>query len=532
MLNLKELKFSYKSEDWQNTFVGIKKSKSSDDFEFQLPKGFDSFPTESFTSVKNLFFKTYKTYRKFFEEKKKLAEDSMLDGFSEVDDGYKLEGKDGQTISYSKLNMLDSILDAYNELLILSIKNKLSRTNEIDYSKIHKYLHKAIFIDEETVFIDEMEFPKKIIDSDCPVLIQMFCFIYSEIKQALEEEFESNRVKSLATEFRDSYLTHDSSIFEEETFDETMAILKDVLDEVDRATPYKDADYWHFYDAVYKFLYGENEESNDEEGKIWGISNFAILWEELCFSEAKQRLNENQLLFADRIGIVETFNQFKNPFFLQINAHRDKKRKLRPDLVISNYEGAIDIDHLQKVYTVDTIKIGEHVNVKLTPRIKNHEFYEIDNIYLKYVSKNPKHIQYPSEQRFLNVASIHRNEFFSEVNDYFNGLTLNELMSKRPCIFKFTVIDYKYIAEETCTATYLSEERKLDIQKQLVYEFALQLNFSGSETNSEFWIPCFFIDDKDFQVVLNPHRQFTDAGITIYKRNFLKLQEVYLAENE
>ncbi|MBK8109931.1 MAG: hypothetical protein IPK46_06135 [Saprospiraceae bacterium] len=75
-----------------------------------------------------------------------------------------------------------------------------------------------------------------------------------------------------------------------------MAILKDVLDEIDRTTPYKDADYWHFYDAVYKFLYGENEDPNDDEGNVWGMSNFAVLWEELCFAESKQRLTETQLL--------------------------------------------------------------------------------------------------------------------------------------------------------------------------------------------------------------------------------------------
>jgi hypothetical protein len=257
MLNLKELTFSYKPLDWQDTFVGIKKNKETDKFEFQLPKGFQQFPTEQFSSVKTLFFRTYKTYRKFFEEKKRLSEENMFDGFNESDKGYSLESKDGETISYSKLNMLDAILDAYNELQILTIKNKLSRTNEIDYTKIHRYLHKAIFVDEETVFIDEMEFPKKIIDADSPTIIEMFCFIYSEIKSALEEKIESDRVKTLSSEFRDKHLTHESSIFEEETFEETIAILKDVLDEIDRTTPYKDSDYWHFYDAIYKFLYGE-----------------------------------------------------------------------------------------------------------------------------------------------------------------------------------------------------------------------------------------------------------------------------------
>lgn len=532
MINLKELSFSYIAADWQDTFVGIKKNKQTNRFEFQLPKGFGEFPTGEFSSVKNLFFKTYKTYRKFFDEKKRLAEDNQLDGFSELENGYTLESKEGQTISYSKLNMLDSILDAYNELLILTIKNKLSRTNEIDYSKIHKYLHKAIFIDEETAFVDEMEFPKKVIDPDSPTLVQMFCFIYVEIKQALEESIESERVKVHSNEFRESFLTHDSSIFDEETFEETMAVLKDVLDEIDRTSPYKDSDYWHFYDAIYKFLYGENDDPSEENGNIWGMTNFTVLWEELCFADAKQRLTETQIIFADRIGIVETFNNFESPFYLQINA-RSNKRKLRPDLVFTNFTGSVEMEHFKRIYNVQEIRVLDHTNVKLTSKFQNHDYYDLDNIYLKYVNKNPKHVQHPNDDRFLNVTSNQRQDFFNEVNEYFGRLSLKELMLKKPCVFNFTVVDYKYITEQSCTTYALSEERKLDIKKQLVYEFALQLNYFGSWTYSEFWIPYFFDDnEQDFEVVKNPNRQFTNSRIVIYKRNFLKLQEIYLSINE
>jgi hypothetical protein len=171
--------------------------------------------------------------------------------------------------------------------------------------------------------------------------------------------------------------------------------------------------------------------------------------------------------------------------------------------------------------------------VKLTPKFQNHDFYELDNIYLKYVNRNPRHIAQPNEDRFLNVTSNHRNDFFTEINNYFSNLSLSELMVKKPCVFNFTVIDYKYITAETCTATSLNEERKLDIKKQLVYEFALQLNYFGSWTFSEFWIPFFFDDnEKDFEAITNPNVMFTNSKIVIYKRNFLKLQESYIKVDE
>ena len=110
---------------------------------------------------------------------------------------------------------------------------------------------------------------------------------------------------------------------------------------------------------------------------------------------------------------------------------------------------------------------------------------------------------------------------------------VRDLMKKKPCIFNFDVTDYKYITEETCCAKNLSEERKLDIKKQLVYELALQLNYAGGWTYSEFWIPHFFDDnEKDFEEVTGLNQLFTSSKITVYKRNFLKLQELYITENE
>jgi hypothetical protein len=527
MLNLKELTFSFRSEDWQDTFVGIKKN-SSNKFEFHLPKGFENFPTDSYSSVKDLFFKTYKTYRKFFEEKKSLSDQNQLDGFSELQNGYSIESKDGQTVSYSKLNMLDSILDAYNELTILSVKNKLSQSQDIDYSRIHLYMHKAIFVDEDTLFVEEMEFNKKVVDIDSPTLVQLFCFIYVEIKHALEEEVESNRATSLANELRDKFLTHDSSIFEEETFEGTLLTLKDLLDSIDRTTPYKDVDYWLFYDAIYRFLYGENENPDDEDGNIWGITNFAILWEELCFKEAQLRLTESRLLFADRIGKTQTYNSFKSPFYLQINQHANKRRFLRPDLVYTNLDEENVAQYLSKIYYISSWVYKEDTVFRLRKYNIDFPNIEIDRIYEEFVLLNPNYNV--NDDRSKVITSAFYNKFLSRAKEFI--LTLDSARKPqhlRPFNFDFTIIDYKYIAEYTCNTSILSETRRLDIQKQLVYEYAMQLNYPSSKTNSEFWIPSFFDNiEDDFKEVENLNRHFIDARIKVFKRNFVKLQQLYI----
>ena len=427
--------------------------------------------------------------------------------------------------------MLDSILDAYNELTILSVKNKLSQSQDIDYSKIHLYMHKAIFVDEDTLFVDEMEFNKKIVDTDSPTLVQLFCFIYVEIKQALEEEIESTRAISLSNELKDKYLTHDSSIFDEETFEGTLLVLKDLLDAIDRTTPYKDVDYWLFYEAIYRFLYGENENSDDEDGNIWGISNFAILWEELCFKEAQLRLTENRLLFADRIGKTQTYNGFQSPFFLQINAHETKRRFLRPDLVYTYFDTEITPHYLSKIYGTKSWLYKGGTNLRMWKKHAGIPLPELDRIYVEFVKQNPRYLHNDDQTKF--VASEYYDAFLNKITEYLlSPNSTKALTAISPFVFDFVIIDYKYIAEQTCAAANLSDGRKLDVQKQLVYEYALQLNYHHSKTKSEFWIPHFFEEvDGDFEEVQILNRLFSDAKVKVVKRNFLKLQQIYISND-
>ncbi len=353
-----------------NNFVGIKRNQANSQLEFCLPKGFDNFPKGDFDSLKKMFFRTYKTYRKFFEEKKELTDTKSFDGFSEFSGGYTLTGKGENIATYSKLNVFDSILDAYNELQILSLQSKLSRSSEINYSRIEKYLHRGVYLDDDAVFIDEMEIPKKIIDLDSPTLVQMFCYIYTEIKSALEENVESHRTKALAQDFKEKYLSQQSSLFDQETFSETLTILKDTLDDIEKFTAYKDEDYWHFFEAIYTFLYGENEYDNSEDGTVWGLDNFAFIWEELCFNYASSsQYKMEQILFADRFGKFSSYNDFRNPFTVQINGQH--KRYLRPDLVVTDNDLLKDdfLDTMKKIFGFETIALdfgnNQYDNLKL-----------------------------------------------------------------------------------------------------------------------------------------------------------------------
>lgn len=563
MFDLQELSVKTNYAGELGNFVGIRRSPSNNSLEFCLPKGFENFPSENFDSMKKMFFRTYKTYRKFFQEKQQLSDNKSFDGFNEFDGGYKLIGKDEQIATYSKLNVFDKILDAYSELQILTLQNKLAKSNDINYSRIDKYLHQGIFFDDDTVFIDEMEIPKKVIDLESPTLVQMFCYIYKEIKSALEEEVESHRTNSLAQEFKEKYLSQNSSLFDKETFSETLTILKDTLNDIDKFTAYKDEDYWHFFEAIYTFLYGENEFDNKEKGTIWGLDNFSLIWEELCFNYAStEEYNSGNIVFADRFGRFYTYNSFKNPFLIFINTKFP--RYIRPDLVVvdetpsqwkekvmdfldefqNNNDGHIDdlIDFtfkfLKDIFTLERVEIPhtDYVNLRLIPTIENHTYNDIWNIYQTFVNRNPKVIREPLKDYFRNVADLHKNDFVQAVLMKIIEYKLEHLLNRKPLIFDFTIIDYKYVAEPLFQHQNLIPERQHDIKKQLVYEMALQSGYDTIKTKSQFWIPYYFKDEESseeidvWENVTQLNNSLRKNGIKVRKLNFEYLQELYLQQ--
>jgi hypothetical protein len=179
------------------SFVGLKRKENSERLEFWLPLGFDTFETEitnptSFDRVKNFFFKMYRTFHTYKVRKlNQISEEEKnknRDGVFEFENGFSFVNENNeQIIFYGKLNALDKILEGYDELRISSLEKKQVRSHEIDYSKIHRYMHQAIYLDDDVIYLDEMNIAKNVLIQDSPPIIQLFCFIYTEIKKELEE---------------------------------------------------------------------------------------------------------------------------------------------------------------------------------------------------------------------------------------------------------------------------------------------------------------------------------------------------------
>lgn len=502
------------------SFVGLQRNSQTGKLEFWLPLGFDEFDHTDFNQVKSFFFKIYRTFKIYLQRKEarifREAQATDRDGIIENKNGFSFMNKNNdQVVFYGKLNALDKILEGYDELRITSLERKQLKSDKIDYSQIHRYMHQAIYLDNDVIYIDEMNVSKSILLNNSPPILQIFCFIYTEIKKELEDlENVANRAFELADEYRDNYLQPGSSLFVEDSFTDTLNILRETLDIIDITTTYKDENYWHFFEAVESFLYGEKQ--NDTEGVYWGFSSFYDIWEDMCqFYVLNIPKYKKKVLFAESEGTLKKY-QLNNeslkyssihPFELSLN-QLSKTRVLRPDLVL--------MQKSEEYYQATQIS-GGNFKVRLKPELyKNHpkireEFSKYTSIPEPGVSFRPKKM---SRSQLKNFKKI-----------------LNKVIEKAPV----KVVDYKYMKiddYETYSPNDVNAEGvnkvKDDIQKQLIYEWTIQKNWK-CKTKSEFWIPYFSSDQSKFQEVHPIHNpEIKQTKIKIVKTNFNILQEFYI----
>jgi hypothetical protein len=336
------------------SFVGF--LEEEDQVYFYLPKGFQDCLKDlnTFKAKRDLFFLLYKTFRKFKavctdkgyltpgDQMLTLDRDGLLDG--ESGSGIALE-LDEPIIFYSKLDKIGTLLDAYDDYKIAALGCRLQRTEDIDLSKIHKYLHQGIFLPNGSVYVDSMILSRQQIKFESTDIIALYCYLVREIKLQLGDDI-SPETNSLAENFSHRYLGAEDSLFVEHSCDIVANSLKDALDIIDQRTPVKDSDYAQFYDVIEQFLYGEWQQN--EDGKIWGINNFHCVWESICLNYIAKNVPIRNLLFIDQTFISEKLLEkwSKSEKIMDLaNIFQVNGRRLIPDAVISPSLKEIELDN-------------------------------------------------------------------------------------------------------------------------------------------------------------------------------------------
>jgi hypothetical protein len=541
MFNFKKLILN-KDASESDPFVGIRRSASKDGMEFRLPRGFADFPENDFNATKDLFFRMYRTFKKFerdhsdeinIDENKKRK-----DNIETKRNGYRfLDSEDCDVVLYSKISVIENLLEAYEDLSLDVIERQVGREERIDYSKIDKYLDRAIYqeenVDEYVIYIDSMDLPKNVVQYNSSNLIDMFCFILNELNNELKQETDS-RVRELSSKFKEQHLGCHQSLFDENTFEETMIALKDILDNINKSTAYKDNDYWRLYEAIESFLYGELDMSNPyEDGVFWGISNFWQIWEDMCNTYIFTHRDEYDIIYADTnikingnnvanctCGSRHLFKKtdFENPFFIEFKRER---RWLRPDLVYY-----AKLDAFFPFVKFDIINDnGNFIDFNICPVGISKEENEIYGLICDYFKIKRKGFRpnsgvkqknstlfkkYPKEEFFLKKKQ--RQDSFEKLNS-------------------IKILDYKYIDYKFL----INKNKKIDtdITKQLCYEFCLKNMFSYQNIliKSQFIIPFYSDIKNDIVEEISSDTMYIrlkESKIEIFKASFYKMQDTYL----
>lgn len=272
----------------KHSFVGIR------DGELRLPKGCEKWAEKiekvtgsaKFAAMQEAFLFLFRTLRAYRQAKNIFLTSDRDSGQPDENGGQELLGRhdeDGDIIYYRHLDMLDSILDVYDELTILSLAQRIGRSERLDYSKLHQHLDRATFLKDDSFVVDEMMLPRQQVSFEPVEIVQMYCFVLLEIKKWLrEEDGVASDVRVLADQFFEHHLATGDGLFDCETWEDTRKILRERLEIIDQNTAYKDEAYHDFYDALECFLWGNMQPSDD--GIQWGINTFAPVWESMCLS--------------------------------------------------------------------------------------------------------------------------------------------------------------------------------------------------------------------------------------------------------
>jgi hypothetical protein len=524
-----------------DSFVGIRRNQMGEK-EFILPHGFEDFPTDNFDTVKSFFFKMYKTFKKF-----ELSKNFKIQEYHSLKDNTQIEAKgfefkdknDDDNIIYSKINLIENFIENEDDLIIASIYKKYGKKEEIDYTKIPNLLHKAIYLDNDMIYIDETEGFTNILKYDTTDIVDMFCFIYCELMEQLEEiESIDNIFKNSAKNFISKYLNSNDSIFNQDNGDMILTILKEVLSNINKITVYKDETYWIYYEAIENFLYGELELC--DEGIYWGIKNFSSIWEELCHSYAF-------ITFKNHIGYADTNMKIngkncgnytignkkiyvKNGFdYIFEFSFQYKFIYLRPDLVHGTFFFIKNINEFYEDKVEFQTKKITGYNLLDFSIFKKDVTFDLDNIYKFF------------DRRFKNIKGHKKNNFVN-----WKGVTEKDIENYKLNYFDYNItkavrlVDFKYHSINDFTSDKLLEKVKNDVIKQMLYENII-LQYTKFETSKEVKIMSYFLlpkfilpnnDNKEYAPVIdfddNINFAIKEAGIKIQLADFTVFQKTYL----
>jgi len=258
--------------------------------------------------------------------------------------------------------IIEALLDKANDPVVFTLQQRTLQSTDIIYSQLSRYLHQAIYADDDVIMLAEMPQNKMRGSYETSDLIGMLYWLALDVTETLTINIDDwgyvpNHIIGLAHEFADQYLSQNASLFNDEK-DKTLDDLRSAFEIISRRHPRVDSETEDVIDVIENYLYAGHKNTDhklDEasEDKIDNAllgSNFYDIWEMLCIHHAYRTYirpdNQNdqnkwEVLIADGGNVPLSWHKrdiFKDKLvFKDEPAHEGLRNYFgnsRPDLIL------------------------------------------------------------------------------------------------------------------------------------------------------------------------------------------------------
>ena len=312
---------------------------------FRLPLGYPQPEKASCYEVARdlhiMFFKLFRRFRAIAErnrERPKKTSEEHEDAGPALEKGREWIARhtEGDVYYYRHFDAFDSLLDAFDELMILGLEQRLRLTEcpPADLRNFQRTAAGRIYQDDDSFYDDTslQSLPTvTLLSSD---LVGLYCFLLCDLREHVWAQDDpdplQDDIRVLGERFLEKHLWPDASCWESEQWNLTRIALRDKLDVIDRVTALKDEDYYKLRDAVERFLYPPADDSG-QTGMLWGLDGFWPVWEWMVLTRLASEPEFCERLYwieADNLA-QETVDQLKSK--LPRHPNQDQRVLCRDD---------------------------------------------------------------------------------------------------------------------------------------------------------------------------------------------------------
>ncbi|WP_020203774.1 hypothetical protein [Cupriavidus sp. WS] len=221
--------------------------------------------------------------------------------------GASARGTRDEGVSFHDTLGLEALFQAFDPLGLLSLVERRGRTSRVDYGKLHRHLHRAVYLDDGAPFVEYASGPRRELRLAAHDLVGLYCFVAGDfytgfLGLAPEQAWGdfSGEALAQAADFRHRFLHADSGLFGGDAFvaTDTRERLREILFRIERQTPFKSQVFLTLFDGLRRYL-EQGWLADRDDGMVWGIGDFWSVWESACLAHALARHAPGDIFTCD-----------------------------------------------------------------------------------------------------------------------------------------------------------------------------------------------------------------------------------------